>query len=42
MVTDNPVFKEPRYFNIFECGKNLLKKLDVICKQACVATSRYK
>ena len=42
LVTDNPVFKEPSYFNIFECGKNLLNKLDATCKRACMATSRDK
>ena len=26
-VTDYPVVKEPRNFNIFECGKNILNKL---------------
>ena len=41
-VTDNPVVKETRYFNIFECGRNLLKKIDVTCKRACMAKSRDK
>ena len=28
----------PRYFNIFECGRNILNKLDVTYEQACLAT----
>ena len=32
LVNDNPVVKKPRYFNIFECGRNLLNKLDATCK----------
>ena len=39
-VTDNPVVKEPIYFNLFECGKNIFKRLDAMCKRACMATSR--
>ena len=32
-VTDDPiVFKESIYFNIFECGNNLLNMLDATCK----------
>ena len=27
----------PRYFNIFECGKNILNRLDVTCEQACMS-----
>ena len=27
-VKDHPVIKNPSYFNLFECGKNLLNKLD--------------
>ena len=42
LVTDNPVINEPRYFNIFECGKNLLNKLDAKRKQECTATSKDK
>ena len=42
MVTDNPVINEPIYFNLFECGKNILNRLDATCEQACMITSRYK
>ena len=42
MVTNNQVINEPIYFNLFECGKNLLNKLDATCKGACMATSRDK
>ena len=42
MVTDDPFFKEPIYFNIFNCGKNLLNNIDATCKQACTATPRYQ
>ena len=41
-VTDNPVVKEPRYFNIFECGENLLNNIIATCKRACMANSRNK
>ena len=41
-VTDNPVINEPRYFNLFKCGKNFLNKLDVTCERACMETSRDK
>ena len=27
-ITYNSVVKDPRYFNIFKCGQNLLNKLD--------------
>ena len=30
------------YFNIFECGGNLLDILDVTCEQAFMATPKYK
>ena len=40
MVTDNPVINEPRYFNLLECGRNILNRIDATCKQACMATSR--
>ena len=40
---DDPiVVKEPIYFNIFECGKNILNRLDAMCKRACMATPRDK
>ena len=32
LVMDNPFVKDPRYFNIFECGKNLLNRLGATCK----------
>ena len=28
----------PRYFNIFECGRNLLNRLDVTYERACMGT----
>ena len=28
MVTDDSVVKEPGYFNIFECGNNILNNLE--------------
>ena len=34
LVTDNPVIKEPSYFNILKFGKNLLNKLDATCKRS--------
>ena len=30
LVKDNPVVKEPIYFNIIECVNNILNKLDAI------------
>ena len=39
-VTDNPVINEPRYFNLFKCGKNIVNRLDATWKQACMVTSR--
>ena len=41
-ITDNPVGKEPSYFNIFERFNNLVNKLDVTCKRWCMATSTEK
>ena len=38
----DPVVKEPRYFNIFEWGKNILNSLDATYEQACMATPRDK
>ena len=32
----------PSYFNIFECGMNILNRLDVTYERACVATSEDK
>ena len=32
----------PSYFNIFECGENLLNRLDVEYKRAYMATPRDK
>ena len=42
MVTDNPVVKEPSYFDLFECGKNILSRIDTMCEQACMENSRDK
>ena len=40
MVTDDPVVKYTIYFNIFECGKNILNKLDAPCGRACMTNQR--
>ena len=32
----------PSYFNIFECGRNILDKLDVTYERACMATPKDK
>ena len=32
----------PRYFNIFECGKNILNRLDMTYEQAYMDTPRDK
>ena len=42
LVTDNPVVKETICFNIFECGNNLLNKLDATYERSCMATPRDK
>ena len=31
-VAYNPIVKEPMYYNIFECGKNLLNNIDTACE----------
>ena len=41
-VTYNPVINEPIYFNIVECGKHILNKLDAMCKRVCMKTSTDK
>ena len=41
-VMDDPVFKEPSCFNIFECGNNFLNKLDAMCEQLCMENPRDK
>ena len=38
LVTD----EVPSYFNIFECGRNLLNRLGVTYEQACMATKKDK
>ena len=38
LVTD----EVPSYFNIFECGRNILKRIDVTYEQACMATTKEK
>ena len=38
-VTYNPVIIEPRYFNLFECGKKFLNNLDATCECVCMETS---
>ena len=42
MGTDNPVINELRYFNLFECGKNFLNKIDATCEYVCMETSKDK
>ena len=42
LVTDNPVVKETIYFNIFECGKNILNRIEATCKWACMENSSDK
>ena len=32
LVTYNPVINEPSYFNLLECGKTFLNKLDATCE----------
>ena len=36
------IFKEPRYFNVFKCGKNPLNKLDATYEQTCMETPSDK
>ena len=38
-VIYNPVINEPSYFNIFECGKNILNRIYATCEQACMENS---
>ena len=42
LVTDNPVIKEPSYFNPFKCGKNILNMIGAKYKLACMVTSKDK
>ena len=42
MVTDNTVINKPSYYNLFECGKKFLNKLDSTCERACMETSNNK
>ena len=42
LVTDNPVVKEPSCFNLLEYDENILNRLEVMYKRACMATSRDK
>ena len=42
LFTYNTVVKDPRYYNLFECSKNLMNRLDATCKRVCMATSREK
>ena len=37
-MDDTIVVKEPIYFNIFECGKDFLNRLDATCERVCKAT----
>ena len=40
---ESSVTKEvPIYFNIFECGRNILDRLDITYEQACMATPKDK
>ena len=40
LVTDNPVINGMSYFNLFECGKNILNSLDAMFRRACMKTSK--
>ena len=33
---------EPSFFNLFDCGENLMNRLDATCKQVCMANPRDK
>ena len=37
-VTDNSFINAPKYFKLFECGKNFLNNLDATCERAFMAT----
>ena len=39
LVTDNSVINVPRYFKLFECGRNSLKTLDAAYDQVCMEIS---
>ena len=40
LVTDNQDINEPSYFNLFQCGKKILKNLDSVCERSCMANSK--
>ena len=33
---------EPIHFHLFECGKNILNRIDATFERSCMANSRYK
>ena len=37
---ENLVINDHIYFNLFDCGNNILNRLDATCKRACMANSR--
>ena len=39
---DDTFVKGTGYFNIFECGKNILNKIDATCERACMENPRDK
>ena len=40
LVTENPVINGTSYFNLFECGKNILNSLGATSEKVCMANSR--
>ena len=42
LVIDNFVINAPRYFKLFECGKNSLKNIDAMYERACMANFQGK
>ena len=40
LVTDNSIIIVPRYFELFDCGRNFLIKFDATCKWACMETPK--
>ena len=42
LVSDISLIKAPRYFKIFECGKDLFKNLDATYECACMENAKDK
>ena len=42
LVTDNPFINAPRYFKLFECGKNFMNNIDTTYERSRMETLQRK